>query len=1110
VQGNGQSIANGDATPDTADDTDFGSTAVSSGTVAHTFTISNSGDVDLNLTGSPAVTLATGADFNVTVQPSSPVGSNSTTTFDVTFDPSVAGSLTDTVNIANNDSNENPYTFVISGTGVLPNLEVSKSNDAGGNSVLGETFTWTLSITNIGSVDAVFATGSTILLDNLPNTNISYGAVSVVNATNVTGSANIQCVNDGSNNLTCTAAGSVTVGANGSFDVQFTATPAVAGDFVNPRTGGICQVDPNNAISEGNESDNDCNSDTVTVTTPDLSVTKSNNGTPVLLTSTSDGKWTWSLRVDNTGAGYASFATGTVILHDDLPPGPTWGTPSLSGKTGISGSGSIDCAIASDVLTCSATGGNVSIAATSGSFTVNFTATPADIGAYTNPVSGGACAVDPNDTIIENDENNNACNSDTVIVQGPEIGIQGNSQPIPDGDTTPTSADDTDFGSVLVNSNMVTRTFTIRNTGTTDLNLSGTPAVTLANHTRFSVSAQPGSSTVVSNTATTFDITFDPAVVGSFTDTVSIANNDANENPYTFVISGTVTTPEMDVQGNGHSIVDGDITPDTADDTDFGNAGISNDTVVHTFTISNSGTADLNLTGTPVIALATGADFSVTAQPSSLVGSNSTTTFDVTFDPSVVGSFTDTVSIANDDTNENPYTFVISGTGTIPEMDVEGNGHSIVDGDTTPSTYDDADFGSTPVSGGTVAHTFTISNSGVADLNLTGTPAVALAAGTQFAVTVQPSSPVGSNSTTTFQVTFDPSAAGSLTDTVSIANDDTNENPYTFVISGTGTVPEMDLQGNGQSIADGDATPTIADDTDFGNAFAAEAQVTHTFTISNSGVADLNLTGTPAVTLATGTQFSVLVQPSSPVGSNNTTTFDVVFDPTVVGSFTDTVSIANNDTNENPYTFVISGAGTVRDGELTLSNEVRYDPLCIRWFQHYDLTASRGNQAITLTGVIVTDTLPLKTYLLPAWTTPGYLYNPITREVVWAVGALGPGEQRVMQLELGTNSTLAEGEILYDEATVDSTETAPMAPAVAENVMTWQSPPCTASTATATATATSTPTAAPTQTASPTPANTATSTATPTVTETPPATSTPTATAIVPVYSLYLPVISRW
>ena len=83
---------------------------------------------------------------------------------------------------------------------------------------------------------------------------------------------------------------------------------------------------------------------------------------------------------------------------------------------------------------------------------------------------------------------------------------------------------------------------------------------------------------------------------------------------------GTPNTPEMDVQGKGVSIANGDTTPDAADDTDYGSAYIGN-TTQHTFTIQNTGDADLTLWGTPIVDIigAHPADFSVTADPTSPV-----------------------------------------------------------------------------------------------------------------------------------------------------------------------------------------------------------------------------------------------------------------------------------------------------------------------------------------------------------------------------------------------------------------------------------------------------------------------------------------------------------
>jgi hypothetical protein len=149
----------------------------------------------------------------------------------------------------------------------------------------------------------------------------------------------------------------------------------------------------------------------ITVTCPDLTATKTNNvggSVPV-----SAGSWTWSIHVANGGTAPASFQNTQIILTDTLPGGPTYGSAGVSSLSGITGT--ISCGIASNVLTCTASG--IVIIAAPGSFDVSFTATASAAGAYANP-SGGSCAVDPNNNVPETSEVNNSC-SNTVTVVGP-------------------------------------------------------------------------------------------------------------------------------------------------------------------------------------------------------------------------------------------------------------------------------------------------------------------------------------------------------------------------------------------------------------------------------------------------------------------------------------------------------------------------------------------------------------------------------------------------------------------------------------------------------------------------------------------------------------------
>jgi len=129
---------------------------------------------------------------------------------------------------------------------------------------------------------------------------------------------------------------------------------------------------------------------------------------------------------------------------------------------------------------------------------------------------------------------------------------------------------------------------------------------------------------------------------------------------------------------DGVTIVDGDATPSTTDDTDFGSVEYTITTDVHTFTIGNLGATELVMPGDPIVQVSGShaGDFTITSLPDySLTANPWTTSFDVTFDPSAVGLREAVISIDNNDPDENPYTFSIQGTGyeaSPPEMDLQG------------------------------------------------------------------------------------------------------------------------------------------------------------------------------------------------------------------------------------------------------------------------------------------------------------------------------------------------------------------------------------------------------------------------------------------------------
>ncbi len=126
-------------------------------------------------------------------------------------------------------------------------------------------------------------------------------------------------------------------------------------------------------------------------------------------------------------------------------------------------------------------------------------------------------------------------------------------------------------------------------------------------------------------------------------------------------------------------------------------------------------------------------------------------------------------------------------------------------------------------------------------------------------------------------------------------------------------ISEMVVKGNSTIIANGDNTPSLTDHTNFGNIEAALGTIVRTFTIDNIGTGALNLTGTSPYVSISGAHagdFTVSQAPSTPIAASSSTTFKITFDPSIVGVRTAVVSIANNDSNKNPYTFTIQGTGT--------------------------------------------------------------------------------------------------------------------------------------------------------------------------------------------------------
>ena len=127
----------------------------------------------------------------------------------------------------------------------------------------------------------------------------------------------------------------------------------------------------------------------------------------------------------------------------------------------------------------------------------------------------------------------------------PEIHVEGQGNPINNGELIVSSENGTNFGATALNAAPVVRVFTIKNTGSLELELSSDPVVMLTDDpvNAFSMDAAGGPVNLLPGESLDFEISFDPQEIGDQAAQVTITSNDANENPYVFSIQGRGVNP---------------------------------------------------------------------------------------------------------------------------------------------------------------------------------------------------------------------------------------------------------------------------------------------------------------------------------------------------------------------------------------------------------------------------------------------------------------------------------------------------------------------------------------------------------------------------------------
>lgn len=364
----------------------------------------------------------------------------------------------------------------------------------------------------------------------------------------------------------------------------------------------------------------------------------------------------------------------------------------------------------------------------------------------------------------------------------PVINVKGNSITIPNANTTTSTNNNTDFGTTLISA-PITKTFTIENLGAADLVFDDPAVVMLDGSAGFTVSAQPATNPMTGYSNQTFTITFTNTAPGTYEDTVRIGSNASNTTVYSYKIKAQVLQPVLDVSTTALS--------------GFTYPLSQGPSATQNFTVNASYLgSDVTVTSTTNWEISTNLTYDGSnASPYNSITLPKTASNTAQTNPSIhvrlkdglpIGTYSGTITIATPGASK---TIDLSGevTAGIPSIKVTGAGSTISNGSSNPIGLNNTLFAATNLGSSSIIKDYVIENRGalplvINEITLTG-------ADVSSFVLINPPAPgttLNQFETYTFSAQFAPVSEGVKNATVTISNNDSTKNPFTFAIQGTG------------------------------------------------------------------------------------------------------------------------------------------------------------------------------------------------------------------------------------------------------------------------------------------------------------------------------------
>jgi hypothetical protein len=421
--------------------------------------------------------------------------------------------------------------------------------------------------------------------------------------------------------------------------------------------------------------------------------------------------------------------------------------------------------------------------------------------------------------------------------------------------------------------------------------------------------------TLAPATSCTISVTFKPTATGPLNGSITVSDA-LPGSPQIVALSGTGVTPIVTLGGSSIG---------------FGNQIVGTTSAVQMVSLTNTGTATLNISSIAITGANSG-DFSQTNTCGASVNAGANCSISVKFTPTATGNRAASVTIT-DNAAGSPQNVPLTGIGIAPVVSFGG---------TTTLTYSAQPVGTT-----SAAQSVTLTNTGNAALMITSIAITGANSGDFAQTNTCPVSPatLAAGANCKINVTFDPTATGARNASLGVT-DDASGSPQNISLTGTGTpaAPAVGL------------SPTSLT---FSGQLVGTTSAAQSVTLTNTGNAALTITSIAITGANSGDFAQTSTCPVSPttLAAGSNCAISVTFKPTASGARNASVTITDNAAN-SPQSVTLSGTGAAPIVSLGGTVSLNFgNQLVGTTSAAQTITLSNtGTAALTITSIAITGT----------------------------------------------------------------------------------------------------------------------------------------------------------